>query len=256
MQKNTFASSLIEISALKILLDGPNRIINNKDVYFNWGILWDLFTPLIMVAGWSLLLTAGIRGGLHDIRNFAFILTLWFAFSNHVQNGLNYNPPVALKNKRGVNAFSIDLALLTVSSVSLMMRMLLISVIFYYFGMKIYFFHILSAFFLMCLFASFYLAIVRFLFFKRAFLIAAHQFVLQALFIFSSIILPVHILPQAFKEIILYNPLVHLFEWIKEPYSGIKYLYIDINYFLYFLIIGVIISPICIYLYYKNEKNN
>lgn len=249
---NPFFNSLIEISAMKLLLDGPDRLINKNGVYFNWGILWDVLSPLIMVAGWSLLLTAGIRGGLFDIRNFAYILTFWFAFSAHVQNGLNYSPPLQLLRKKGVNGFNIDISLILMTTFSLMIRILIISLIFYYFDTKIYYFHIVTSFFLVIFFAAFYLAFVRILFFKRTFLISAHAYFLQAIFIFSSIIIPIQLMPESVREFILYNPLVHLFEWIKAPYSGIYFSYIDINYFLYFIFVGFLIAPICIHMFFKN----
>ena len=87
---------------------------------------------------------------------------------------------------------------------------------------------------------------------EMLFLKELHQYFLTFLFFTSSILIPVPLLPEPIRGILLYNPLVHYFEWIKVPVTNVEYSFIDINYFLSFLLIMFLLSPL--FLFYK-QKN-
>ena len=87
---------------------------------------------------------------------------------------------------------------------------------------------------------------------ENSFLSDAHTFFLTGLFFLSSIIIPVPLLPENIRDILLYNPLVHLFEWVKYPTTGVYYEFIDINYLLIFLFSMAIAFPILMKIYIKN----
>lgn len=84
----------------------------------------------------------------------------------------------------------------------------------------------------------------------------AHGFFLTGLFFLSSIIIPVPLLPENIRNILLYNPIVHLFEWVKFPTTGIYYDFIDLNYFLNFLLLMMIVTPIFIMIHSRQVHLN
>ena len=111
-------------------------------------------------------------------------------------------------------------------------------------GYKIQHFHVFSGFILISLFGFLYGILLTYLFKENEFLIELNSFFLTAMFFLSSIIVPIHGLPENIRNILLFNPLVHLFEWIKVPTTQIYYDYIQIEYFLNFIYVFLILSPI------------
>lgn len=112
-------------------------------------------------------------------------------------------------------------------------------------------YNLLIAYICICLLGFSYGILFSAIFHNNKFITELHSFFLQSLFFTSSIIIPVTALPDSLRNILLYNPLVHFFEWIKSSYTGVTYDYIDFNYFLYFLALFVFLSPISLYI-----KNN
>ena len=255
MKNLTFLSrSIYEVIFLRLKFNKKSRVYVADGLNFNWGIIWNILNPLIIVAGWSLLFELGIRGQRHSLEYFAPILTLWLSFSNSVQTNLNAPYPEIFKSQKGINLFNVMLSDCLYASFSTLIRILVVSLILNIFLYELSYFRLTVGYFCICFLVFSYLSFTKIIFYEKPFLVEAHGYFFQALFLFSSIIIPVTILPESIRDIILYNPLVHLFEWIKFATTGIYYDYIDIGYFLKFLASLLLLSPI--FLYELNKKYN
>lgn len=230
-----------------------SRVVNKNGVYINWGMLWELINPLIIVSGWTMLFYLGIRGGRHDLAYFVFILSLFFGFTQIITNLIEINLQRRFLEIKSFNILVLLISNLTYSSILLFVRMLIVFYVMTFFEFNINYYSILYGILLIIIFSLCYGTIALYYLVDKVFLKNLHRIFLTALFIFSSIIIPVSILPEEIRSIVLYNPLVHLFEWIKEPITGITYSYIDLNYFLNFLASMILITPIYIWLMDKNR---
>ena len=57
----TSIDTLVEITSLQAIKRNSSKRFITKKMTFNWGIIWETFNPLIIVAGWTLLFSLGIR---------------------------------------------------------------------------------------------------------------------------------------------------------------------------------------------------
>jgi len=253
-KKNSFFKTIEEITILFFLLINPGRSFLGKKLNFNWGIIWDIISPLFLVAGWSILMELGIRGKNFDLSYFAFILVFWFGFSQSVTKLININIPKPLQVKKGLNILNIMIANFLSSVIQIFFRMLITLFFLHSLSFNISLFTIFYAFFLISLFSFSYGIIFSYFFRNNLFLRDAHNLFLQFLFLSSSVIIPVSILPEQIRMFLLYNPLVHLFEWMKISTSGIYLDYIYLEYFLIFLLVILSFTPIFLWMMNK-EKN-
>jgi ABC-type polysaccharide/polyol phosphate export permease len=136
--------------------------------------------------------------------------------------------------------------------IGLLIRFVVCVLVLEFFGFKIPISYMVLAYILIAIFSFSYAIILSTLMHEMLFLKELHQYFLTFLFFTSSILIPVPLLPEPIRGILLYNPLVHYFEWIKVPVTNVEYSFIDINYFLSFLLIMFLLSPL--FLFYK-QKN-
>lgn len=254
MNKNTktFLDFVISSTYIKIILENHNRYFISQGVRFNWGIIWNMLNPLLIVIGFAILFSSGIRGQGRDLEYFLFLILFWFGFAQIVSRCINFKPKKFLRNKKNVNFWVLIVSEAISQIVPLFIRLIIciFAMIFLNFNLQIY--YLLCCFFLLSSFGFLYGSILRTMFRENSFLSDAHTFFLTGLFFLSSIIIPVPLLPENIRDILLYNPLVHLFEWVKYPTTGVYYEFIDINYFLIFLFSMAIAFPILMKIYIKN----
>ena len=244
-----FLDQVISSSFIKLVLDNHISYLTSKGLNFNWGIIWNMLNPLIIVIGFAILFSTGIRGQGRDLEYFLFLILFWFGFSQIVNKCINFKPKPFLIYKKNLN-FWILITSETVSQViPLFIRFLLCAFTMTFLGFELQLYHLTYCFILISLFAFFYGCIMRAMINENSFLSDAHGFVLTGLFFLSSILISVPLLPENIRDILLYNPLVHLFEWTKYPTTGIFYEFIDLNYFLNFLFWMVILAPILLKIY-------
>lgn len=259
MRKNSYKSfiDLVIIScSAKLLLANHNRYFKGKGLYFNWGLPWNMLNPLIIVIGFAILFSTGIRGQGRDLEYFLFLILLWFGFSQIVTQCITFNPNKFFMSKRKINIWILIFSEGASLAVPLFLRLLICMFAMTFFGFYLEFYHLFYGYFMLSTFAFLYGCIMRTFLSQNSFFTDAHSFFITGLFFVSSIIIPVPLLPENIRNILLYNPLVHLFEWIKFPTTGIYYSFIDLNYFLNFLFWMFILSPIIIKIHSNKIKTD
>ena len=259
MKKNSplkiFSNTVYVLIDLKFLQTSMGKF-QAKNVNFNWGILWHSLNQLIMVILLAILFSSGIKGQGREIEYFVFLILFWFGFQKTVTGIAQLKVPAFAHEKKYVNSWTIAFAISIFNLVPVLIRFILCLLVVPLFGFVIEYFELISAFLLLFLFGCSYGCVVSGLFRNAPFLIEAHVFFLSGLFFISSVIIPVPTLPPNIRDVLLYNPLVHLFEWVKFPTTGIYYEFIDINYFLYWLLAMLLLSPIFLQMKYLQEKKN
>ena len=225
-------------------LESANRVFVSKHLNFNWGVVWSLLSQLILVTGFAILLASGLRGTGRDFEYFIFLILFWFGFQQVVSKTIRMNFPLILWHKKNINILIVSLSIGFSQISALYLRFLICLFVMTFLGYKIQHFHVFSGFILISLFGFLYGILLTYLFKENEFLIELNSFFLTAMFFLSSIIVPIHGLPENIRNILLFNPLVHLFEWIKVPTTQIYYDYIQIEYFLNFIYVFLILSPI------------
>tara|TARA_B100001093_G_scaffold486540_1_gene521949 strand:- start:4459 stop:5247 length:789 start_codon:yes stop_codon:yes gene_type:complete len=244
----------ILISSIKFIMENENRILKAKGLNFNWGIIWSMLNPLIIVIGFAILFSSGIRGQGRELEYFLFLILFWFGFTQIVNKIINFKKMDFFVGKKNLSDLVLMFSEYVSQCVPLFIRLLLCMFAMAFLNFKLEYYHLLYTFTLITLFAFGYGCICRTLFYKNDFLSEAHTFFLTGLFFISSIIIPVPLLPENIRDILLFNPIVHLFEWLKFPTTGIYYDFIDINYFINFLFAMLIIFPIAIKIYINREN--
>ena len=255
-QKNSFLDLIVITTSLKFLLQSENKYLRTKSLNFNWGIIWNFLNPLIIVIGFAILFSSGIRGQGRDLEYFLFLILLWFGFSQTVTRCINFNPGIFFQNKKKLNNWILILSESFSQILPLFIRLLICMYTMTFIGFDLEFYHLFYCFILLSLFAVSYACIIRTLMMRNSLFSDAHGFFLTGLFFLSSIIIPVPLLPENIRNILLYNPIVHLFEWVKFPTTGIYYDFIDLNYFLNFLLLMMIVTPIFIMIHSRQVHLN
>lgn len=250
-QKTSLSSKrLINLMSLLLIRDSNIKVLIRKNFYFNWGIIWDLLSPLLIVAGFAFLVTLGLRD--RQIEYFLFMLLFWFGFQQTATNLIKIEIPDFLLNIPGSKPHLVIISRYLVNMIGLLIRFVVCVLVLEFFGFKIPISYMVLAYILIAIFSFSYAIILSTLMHEMLFLKELHQYFLTFLFFTSSILIPVPLLPEPIRGILLYNPLVHYFEWIKVPVTNVEYSFIDINYFLSFSLIMFLLSPL--FLFYK-QKN-
>ena len=253
-KSQVFIDTALEIASIKAIKRNSSKKFVTEKMTFNWGIIWETFNPLILVAGWSLLFYLGIRGRNFDLAYFVFLLLFWFGFQQLVTKTINLDLPKFFKNKTKIGFLHIICAELFANLVPLILRFIFLIFVMTFFNYELQFYHLLYGMTITILIGFFYALIQNSVFDSNTFLIEAHGYFLQALFLMSSILIPVTRLPEPIRDVFLYNPLVHVNEWIKSASTGIVYEYIELSYAINFLFVLAILSPL--FIWRKNTKIN
>lgn len=248
-----FGVIFIELLHIQIIDTNQKNIFedNTKKLYFNWGVIWSTFNPLLLIIGLSILVSIGLRGRSFQLEYIVFIFLFWFAFTSIVSETINFKPKIFLISKKFINPWLLIVVLFISNFLKVFLRFLVVYIAMTFLEFELQPYHLCASMILLLFFGFFYGTIISTLFHNNAFFSDLHGYFLQALFFTSSVIIPVTRLPENLREILLYNPIVHLMEWIKVPTSGINYTYIDIDYFLSWFFIFLFILPLSLY-----KKNN
>jgi len=241
--------SLIESIKLSLLLTSRERILkdDNKKIYFNWGILWDHISPLLLVVGFAVLLSAGVRDVGFSLEIMIFLFLFWFGFSSLVMRICNLTINPFQISKKTLGPWIVIIGETIILSVALFIRFIICLFFMKLLDYNIELYHLLITFICICLSGFSYGILFSAIFHGNEFINEFHHYFIQALFFTSSIIIPVTALPESIRNILVFNPLVHLNEWLKTSYTGLTYDYIDINYFLYFFAFLLMLSPIALF---------
>ena len=255
LQRSThrFQEIIIELTAFYILKPNSGKAFKSDRMNFNWGIIWSSFNPLIIVAGWALLFSVGIRGGGYDLSYFVFLLLFSIGFNRLVSHIINFQLDPVLKNKKEINIVNTILACYMSEFYLLLARFFLLILILNIFDFELAYYHLIYGCLIICSLGFFYGVVLNSVFKNNTFLSEVHNYFLQAVFLTSSAIIPLPRLPEPIRNIFLYNPLAHINEWIKSATTGITYDYVDMNYPLMFLLFFLIISPIFLWFTHRNQ---
>ena len=223
-----------------LMSSNGNMAISYRGIYINFGIIWNTFSPLIIVYAISYIFSIGLRGtgGLFDIEYFVFI----FLFvQTLLAREININ---FFKFKAYGNILFISIAHIFTSLLQALARFLFTILLIYSLGIEIKLMTLVIGFFFICGFAVSFSYILKFLFVDSQVFINFTNFFIQALFFASNIIFPITIMPEPLKSYLLFNPIVHINEFLRESYLGIYGGFVDLNYvgfFLLFLFVGCIL---------------
>ena len=230
-----------------LMSSNGNMAISYRDIYINFGIIWNTFSPLIIVYAISYIFSIGLRGaaGLFDIEYFVFIFLFWINLSTLVQTLLAREININFfKFKTYGNILFISIAHILTSLMQALARFLFTILLIYSLGIEIKLMTLVIGFFFICGFAVSFSYILKFLFVDSQVFINFTNFFVQALFFASNIIFPITIMPEPLKSYLLFNPIVHINEFLRESYLGIYGGFVDLNYvsfFLLFLFVGCIL---------------
>lgn len=236
-------------------LQGVNQRFVGKDLNFSWGIIWSILNPLIIVIGLTVLISVGFKGEFQPVEIFLFMLLFWFGFNDLVQRLTNLAFNNELLEKNYINYLNVLFSEIAFRLIGIFLRTLICIFALSLMGLDIYLDEIIFGFMLLMIFGIFYALLAGAIISSNSFWLDIHNYALQALFFLSSIIIPVASLPEFAREILLLNPLVHIFEYMKFDVTGTYYDYISINYVLLWILILLIISPITFYRNYKIFRN-
>jgi ABC-type polysaccharide/polyol phosphate export permease len=245
---------IIELTVFYLLKPNSDKAFKTVEMNFNWGIIWSSLNPLIIVAGWTLLFSVGIRGGGYDLSYFVFLLLFALGFNKLVSTIINFQLDLTFHNKKEINIINTIFARYLSEFYSLLLRFLLLVLILNVFNFDLAYYHLTYGFLIICTIGFFYGVLLNSIFKNKTFLIEVHSYFLQAVFLTSSVILPITRLPESVRNIFLYNPLTHVNEWVKSATTGITYDYINIYYPLLFLLFCTIISPIFLWFTNNNQE--
>lgn len=255
ISRNNKILKIIEELVIFFIIQGTqNNVFRSKGMNYNWGIIWQALSPLIMVSGWVILFSLGIRGGSFDLTYFVFLLTFVFGFSMITSRTIQLSIPDILINKKNLNIFKVAFALLISDFIPLVIRFLVVLTALIYFDYNPAYYHLINGLLLFSSLGFFYGLLINAILGNNGFLKNIHGYFQTVLFLTSSIIIPVSRLPESIRNIFLLNPLAHVSEWIKAPTTGINFEYIDITYPIKFLIFMAILSPISFW--YVNKHGN
>lgn len=254
LKKNThrFQELIIELTAFYLLKPNSGKTFKAVGMNFNWGIIWSSLSPLIIVAGWALLFSIGIRRGF-DLSYFIFLLLFSIGFNRLVSHIINFQLDPIFHNKKEINILNTIFACYLSEFYFLLLRFMLLVLILNIFDFDLAYYHLIYGCLIICTIGFFYGTVLNSIFKNKTFLLEVHNYFLQAVFLTSSVIIPLPRLPESIRNIFLYNPLAHVNEWIKSASTGITYEYIDINYPISFLLFFIIISPIFLWFTNKNQ---
>ena len=215
----------------------PHQILkNSRNIFFNWGIIWDMLSPLLFVAAISLLFGLGIRDGEgRDLGYFVFVVFFFFNLRQIVEDFLQTDDDLDFfKNRRQLNYFLIFVSRQVRIIIQSLIRFVIVLIVMIGFDYKIQILS-LSVGFLILHFLSVILGLfASTLIQKNLFLKTIFRFFMLALFFTSDVIVPIQIWPENIREYLLYNPIVHVNGYIKESVTGIYYDYINLSYSLKF----------------------
>lgn len=255
MKKNNKIHNIIfELVLFFTYRGNQDKLFQSNGMNYNWGIIWQALSPLIIVMGWSLLFTLGIRGRNFELEYFAFLLLFIFGFNMNATAIIHLGVPEQLEHKKNINIFILAYSLFISNFIPLVIRFVLVMLALIFFSYKLAYFHLLYGFLIIAALALFYGIAINAVFNGNNFLKDAHTYFQTVIFITSSVIIPVTRLPESIRNIFLYNPIAHISEWIKTPTTGISYEYIDITYPLKSIFILALLSPI--FLWHINKKKN
>lgn len=251
--KSFLNNVFIPIIKVLLILPTKERYFKNKSLFFNWGLIWDHLSPLILIIGLAILVSAGVRGRGFDLEYMLFIFLYWFGFIQIISKiiNINFNSFFMLKN---INKPLLVFISSIINFLSLFLRFIICYFFMLIFGYDLHLSNLLWSLLILSLFGISYGIIVRSIMQQRSFLIDLHGYFLQGMFFLSSIIIPVPLLPDQIRNFLLFNPLVHLFEWMKSPTTGIYYNFINLSYFLEWLIVLVLLAPIFLYKDYLKQN--
>jgi len=251
--RRNFNQSFYSLAYLLLLKTNKKNVFrDNKNIlHFNWGLIWSALNPLILIIGLSILVSFGIRGRAFQLEYIVFLFMYWFAFTQIVSSMVNLEIDESLVSRKFIAPWLIFLVSFFLNLSMLFIRFLIVYIFMIFMGFILQPFHLLSTMFLLSFFALFYGVIASTIIHGNSFLQDMHGYLMQGLFFTSSIIIPITRMPEAIRDVLVFNPLVHIMEWTKAPTSGISYSYIDLGYFLNFFIVLLVMFPIFLYL-----KNN
>lgn len=254
MNNNTsFFDTVISIALLsfyRTCAQDFNLII--KDGIFSLGIIWSCLKQLIIIAGISFVFSVGLKGSGLEIEYLFFNLLIWFMFSEIVNSTINQPFNGAIFSQNHINAFNYFFGHILRITVQYFILLFLSFIIFSIFGLEIFFIRIVNCFILMMIVSLIYAIILCSVLHKKTFLIELHGFFMQALFFASATVIPISIIPNPIRDILLYIPIVHIQEWLKSAITGVELAYVDINYVYSFIFIGIfMVLPS---LHYKNNQ--
>ena len=230
--------SLIFMNFARMSANGKMKIVRNG-LIFNFGIIWNTFSPLIIVYGITILFSIGLRGGdgLFEPEFFVFIFLFWINFLNIIQTLLMVNiEDNFYKNKDFGNLFVVSLASLMTSMIQGFMRFFLTISIIYFIDLEIDLLVLLNGFFIMNFYGILVGYFLKFSILSNTILQNLTNFSFTALFFASNVIFPVSLFPRYIQEYLYLNPIVHLNEFIRESYLGTFGGFVDMSYVFYVFI--------------------
>ena len=217
----------------------------NKEGVFSFGIIWSALKQIIIIAGISMVFSLGLKGTGIRIEYFIFNWMLWFHFSEIARSLTDIHIPPHIRKNSDIYFTHFYIANFAKVVTQFFFIGIIISSSLMLFGFKLSLPHLLIAYTLNSIFALCYSMVIAQIIHKKTFLIEMHDFFLQGLLFISSIIIPISILPDFVKDILVWNPLVHINEFIKEPITGIYLGYINIFYtFKVTAIISMLVIPL------------
>lgn len=230
------------ISGLVILdfmhTSGPNKIIKQGGLFFNWGIIWSIFVPLIYVLAFSLIFGTGLRGsGMRDMESFVFILFLFFNFREIVNDFVQADDEIKFfKQKRYINYLILFAAKNIRIIIQSFVRLILVIIAMDFLNYKIYFLPICICFFIMFFLSIYFGLIASSIIGKNIFGRTVFQFFLFLILIISDVIIPFEVWPEQIREYLLYNPIVHVNGYLKSTVSNVYFDYINLKYAIEFFV--------------------
>lgn len=255
LEKSTdkFEKIKVELIAFYLLKSNSNKYFKAPGMNFNWGIIWSGLSPLIIVAGWTLLFTLGVKGRGFDLSYFVFILLFSLGFNRLVSQLVKYKLEPIFFNKKETNIFNTSLALYEAEFYQLLLRFFVLIFILEIFNFKLEYYYLIYGCLIISALGFFYGIAINSIFKNNKFLSDIHSYFLTAIFLTSSVILPLDRLSESIRNVFLYNPIAHVNEWIKSASTGVTYEYINIFYPLKLILFLAIISPIFLWFMKNNQ---
>lgn len=232
----------------------PQFNIVFKNGVFSIGIIWSCFKQLIIISGISFVFAVGLKGAGLQIEFLFFNLVLWFLFLDTTNSTVSLPTKPSLLNQVNINSFTYIIGHIIRIAIQYLLILLLSFAVFFLYELEVYYIQILRCFIYMLLISFIYSTLMCALLHNKKFLIELHGFFMQAMFFASCTVIPINIVPNPVRDILLLNPIVHIQELIKSNVTGIELYYIDLMNPIIFISIGIFfILPS---LHYKDFKCN
>lgn len=233
-----FLNTILALCLYRYFTDADSSV-NLKSRFFrfpigNLSVVWQGFIPILAMTA---IFSSGIRGGGRELEYFLFAMFNFFVFMSIVAEVTDKGMSILFKLERipQINIILVEISGILFNAINYFVVLVIVMIVATALGLSIPWYWVLYSFLLHILIAIVWSIPIGIFCQLSAFFKSCMKWFRRGLFFTSSILIPVPLMPPGIRDILLFNPLVHVNEQLKYQVTGISYSFIDISYAFYFI---------------------